>query len=149
MGEVLIDTNILVYAHQPSEGNKHAQAVDAVEALAEARQACLSAQVLGEFVSATTRGRRPILTIAEALNQMALLADAFPVFDVTRLIALEAARCVRHHHLSYYDAQIWATAKLNQVPTVFSEDFQDGQRLEGVRFVNPLVAGFELNAWTG
>lgn len=57
---------------------------------------------------------------------------------------LEAARGFRQHRLSYYDAQIWATARLNQVPTVFTEDFQDGQRLEGVRFVNPLVAGFEL-----
>ena len=147
MGEVLIDTNILVYAHQPAEADKYSKAVDTVETLADARQGRLSAQILGEFVSATTRGRRPILTTDEALDQMALLADAIPVLDVTRLVALEAARGVRQHRLSYYDAQIWATAKLNQVATVFSEDFQDGQRLEGVQFVNPLVEGFDLGSW--
>ena len=147
MGEVLIDTNILVYAHQPAEGGKYAQAVQTVEALVDARQGRVSAQILGEFMSATTRGRHPILTIDEAVSQAELLADAMPVLDVTRLIVLEAARGFRQHRLSYYDAQIWATARLNQVPTVFTEDFQHGQRLEGVRFVNPLVEGFELSAW--
>ncbi len=33
---------------------------------------------------------------------------------------------------SYFDAQIWATARLNQVPTIFTEDFTNGRRLEGV-----------------
>ena len=147
MGEVLIDTNILVYAHQPAEERKYAQAVEVVEALLDARQGCVSAQILGEFMTATTRGRHPILTVEDAVSQVGLLADAMPVLEVTRLIVLEAARGFRQHRLSYYDAQIWATAKLNQVPTVFTEDFQDGQRLDGVRFVNPLVAGFELGAW--
>jgi predicted nucleic acid-binding protein len=51
------------------------------------------------------------------------------------------------HSLAYYDAQIWATARLNQIPLIFSEDFQDGQTLEGVRFVNPFSAQFELRDW--
>jgi predicted nucleic acid-binding protein len=147
VGEVLIDTNVLVYAHQPAEVVKYAQAVRAVALLVESGLGRLSAQVLGEFVSATTRGRRQILTMAEALEQMELLARAVPVLDVTRLIVLEAVRGVRQHRLSYYDAQIWATARLNQVPTVFTEDFEDGRRLEGVYFVNPLMSGFDLERW--
>ena len=147
MGEVLIDTNVLVYAHQPAEVVKYAQAVRAVALLVESGLGRLSAQVLGEFVSATTRGRRQILTMAKALEQMELLARAVPVLDVTRLIVLEAVRGVRQHRLSYYDAQIWATARLNQVPTVFTEDFEDGRRLEGVYFVDPLMSGFDLERW--
>lgn len=69
------------------------------------------------------------------------------MFDLTPLIVLEAARGVRDHGLSYFDAQLWATARLNQVPLLLSEDFQDGCLLEGVRFLNPLVAGFDLAAW--
>jgi predicted nucleic acid-binding protein len=46
-----------------------------------------------------------------------------------------------------YDAQIWATARLNQVPVVFSEDFRDGTTLEGVRFVNPFSSEFLLEKW--
>jgi predicted nucleic acid-binding protein len=148
MDEVLIDTNILVYAHQPAEKAKYIRALRAIETLMETERGLLSAQVLGEFLSATTRGRRPILRIDEAMGQVTLLADALPVLDVTRLIALEAARGVRDHHLSYFDAQIWATARLNQVPTIFTEDFENGRRLEGVQFLNPLLPEFALARWS-
>ena len=148
MVEVLIDTNVLVYAHQPAERRKYGQALQAVQALTLGGTGRLSAQVLGEFVSATTRGPKPILKMSDAVAQASLLADALPVLDVTRLIVLEAMRGVRSHKLSYYDAQIWATARLNQVPVVFTEDFQQGLQLDGVMFVNPLVEAFDLERWT-
>ena len=40
-----------------------------------------------------------------------------------------------------------AAARLNQIPIVFSEDFQDGQVLEGVRFANPFAGTFVVDAW--
>jgi predicted nucleic acid-binding protein len=60
---------------------------------------------------------------------------------------MEAGRGVRDHKLSYFDAQVWATARLNQVPVVFSEDFDDGSILGGVRFVNPFSQKFLLEKW--
>jgi predicted nucleic acid-binding protein len=148
MDEVLIDTNILVYAHQPSETTKYDRATQVVETLAESGAGRLSAQILGEFLNATIRSRRPILSIGEALRQATILANAFPVLDLTGLIVLEAARGVREHHLSYFDAQIWATARLNQVPAIFTEDFTNGRRLEGVQFLNPLLPSFDLARWS-
>ena len=53
MGEVLIDTNILVYAHQPAEAVKYAHAVHAIETLTDTGLGRLTTQILGEFVSAT------------------------------------------------------------------------------------------------
>jgi predicted nucleic acid-binding protein len=47
----------------------------------------------------------------------------------------------------YFDSQIWAVARLNQVPTIFSEDFSDGLVLEGVRFVNPFIPEFDIERW--
>jgi len=148
MAEVLIDTNILVYAHQPAEKAKYSAALRVLEVLLDSGSARLSAQILGEFVSATTRGRHPLLTVHEAIHQVSLLVDAFPVFDVTRFIVLEAGRGVLQHGLSYYDAQIWATARLNQIPTIFTEDFEHARRVEGVEFLNPLTAGFDLTPWS-
>lgn len=46
--------------------------------------------------------------------------------------------------MSYYDAQVWAAAKLNQVPVVLSEDFPSGATVEGVTFLDPLAASFDL-----
>ena len=63
------------------------------------------------------------------------------------MIVLEAARGVLDHNMSYYDAQVWASARLNQIPIIFSEDFNDGSVIEGVRFVNPFAGGFRLEAW--
>lgn len=143
MAEVLIDTNILVYAHDPGEAAKHARAVAALEHLVELGTGCVSTQVLLEFVSATTKGRRPLLPLAKAVREAELIADAFSVLEITKFVTLEALRGVRQHALSLFDAQIWAAARLNQVPTIFTEDFGDGRRLEGVRFINPLKAGFD------
>ncbi len=55
-----------------------------------------------------------------------------------------AARAVRDHDLNFGDAQLWAAAKLNELDTILSEDFQPGSRLGGVRFVNPFAADFRL-----
>src|ERR1043166_5704339 len=115
MDEVLIDTNILVYAHDPADPAKRDRAIDALDALVESGLGRISAQIAGEFIAATTKGRRPILTLERARAQATLLCETFPVFDLTRFIVLEAARGVREYRLSYYDAQVWATARLNQL----------------------------------
>lgn len=148
MAEVLIDTNILVYAHQPAEKAKYTAALRTLEHLLESGSGRLSAQILGEFVSATTRGRNPILTTKEALDQATRLAEALPVLDTTHLIVLEAGRGVLRHGMSYYDAQIWATARLNQIATIFTEDFEHARRVEGVQFLNPLLPTFDLAPWS-
>jgi predicted nucleic acid-binding protein len=147
MDEVLIDTNILVYAHDPAEAVKRDRAIEVLDALTESGLGRVSAQIVGEFIAATTKGRRPILTLDRAAAQASMVCDAFPVFDLTRFIVLEAARGVRQHQLSDYDAQIWATARMNQVPTIFTEDFESGRRIEGVQFLDPLRPEFDLSPW--
>jgi predicted nucleic acid-binding protein len=87
------------------------------------------------------------LSIDQAIVQVEKWSNSFPVFNLTPQIVLEAARGVRDHGLAYYDSQIWAAARLNQIPVVFSEDFQDVQVLEGVRFANPFAGKFDVEAW--
>ncbi|MEH2242689.1 hypothetical protein [Nostoc sp.] len=43
------------------------------------------------------------------------------------------------HHFGFWDAQIWATAQLNQIEEVYTEDFASGATVEGVRFTNPFI----------
>jgi predicted nucleic acid-binding protein len=49
--------------------------------------------------------------------------------------------------MAYWDAQIWASAKMNQILIVFSEDFGQRNTIEGVDFVNPFESDFKLEAW--
>jgi len=144
---ILLDTNVIVYACDPGEPVKRDQAARVLRFLEQTGSGRLSVQSLSEFVSATTRRLRPTLITAEATQQVERLMLSFPIFDLTPMVVLEALRGVRDHHLSYYDAQVWAAARLNQVPVIFSEDFNPNATLEGVRFVNPFASDFVLENW--
>jgi predicted nucleic acid-binding protein len=62
---------------------------------------------------------------------------------------LEAVRGVNDYQFSFWDAQIWAAARLHTIPVVLSEDFNSGAVIEGVRFVDPFEQDFELAALGG
>jgi predicted nucleic acid-binding protein len=88
----------------------------------------------------------PPLPPEEVYEQIQLYKKVFPIYPLTPAVSLEAVRAVEEHSFRYFDAQIWATAKLNQVPIVLSEDFAVGATVEGVTFENPLAEEFDLSA---
>jgi len=146
---ILIDTNVLVYAHDVADIPRQDRAIAVLAAL-QPRTGVLAAQVLAEFMNATTRAKRgmaPLLTVEEAMAVAIRLVSAFPVLDLSAAVVLEAARGVATYRLPYYDAQIWAVAKLGHVPVVLTEDFQNGLVLEGVRFVDPFSPEFDASRW--
>lgn len=102
-----------------------------------------STQVLGEFFVAIVKKLAAPLTAAEVLERVHHYLLGWKVLDVTGLIVLEAARGVQAHNFSFWDAQIWATARLNQIPLVFSEDFNPDSVVDGIRFVNPFSPTFD------
>jgi len=107
-------------------------------------------QSLSEFFSAITRPKKgdpPRLSVEEALSQTDVISRTFPIFDLTPEIVLEAGRGVRDFRLVYYDAQIWATARVNEVSVIFSEDFQDHTSIEGITFLNPFLPEFNIEDW--
>lgn len=85
------------------------------------------------------------LSHQEARERVENLRRAWTVFDITGLIVLEAVRSLCTYRFSYWDAQVWATARLNQVPVVLSEDFASGSTVEGVTFINPFAPDFDLH----
>ena len=129
-----LDTNILIYAIDSSQGSKHEVARGLLVHAARTRQA-LMLQSLNEFAS-VTRGKRLIslATLQEAMerNRNAFVLVAASVDDL--LLALQAQE---EHNLPLWDALFWATARRAGCRLILSEDFQDGRELGGVRFVNP------------
>lgn len=147
MTGILVDTNVLVYAFDMAEADKRAHAMTILDELQNNALGCISIQCLSEFFNAVTRGSTPKLSIEKALQYTQEYLLAFPTYLLTPSIVLLAARGVRDHSLSFYDAQIWACALSNDVPVIFSEDFQDGQVLDGITFVNPFTKNFKLEKW--
>ena len=143
-GSVLVDTNVLVYLYDSSAESKQRQALALIAALEKAQRGAVSTQVLSEFFSVTVSKLRNPLPIDLAIEQLDRHARIWIVYGVTTGVILTAARAVRDYRLNFWDAQLWAVAKLNGVDTILSEDFSSGSALEGVRFLNPFDKSFQL-----
>ena len=150
MARYLLDTNILVYTFDASDAAKRERALEVVarggrSALAGGGpEGVLPAQVLAEFARVVMGKLVPPLSPAEAYRQIELYERAFPVLPLTPAVVLEAVRGVRDHGFAYFDAQVWAAARLNQMQTVLSEDFAAGSTVEGITFLNPFDPTFDL-----
>lgn len=144
---IFVDTNVLVYAYDRSEPEKQHLAFTLLDRLAITKVGTISTQVLAEFFVSVTRKLATPLSAGDAYQRVSNYLQSWTVLDMTGMVVLEAIRGVRDHQLSFWDAQIWAIAKLNQAPVVFSEDFSDGQVIEGVRFVNPFARDFRVEEW--
>lgn len=141
----LVDTNVLVYAYDRSEPTKQRRALELLDRLTAAESLACSVQSLSEFFCAATRRIAAPLSLGVAARQIEIFIQSWSILDLTPLIVLEAARGTKVHRLSYGDAQIWASARLNQIGDVLTEDFQHGRTVEGVLFRNPFNPEVDLD----
>lgn len=148
MVRYLLDTNVLVYSVDQDEPEKRDRALDVLARVGRpgpaGSLAALPAQALAEFSRVAMGRLKPPVPPGDVYRQVGLYERTFPVHPLTPAVVLEAVRGVRDHQFPYYDAQIWAVAKLNQVPVVLSEDFASGSTVEGVTFVDPFDPAFDV-----
>jgi predicted nucleic acid-binding protein len=138
--KILVDTNILIYAADLLAGVKNLKALELVDELTAQNRMVVSAQVLNEFYHAATRPNKPpSLSHEDAYRTIRDLAEAVPVLPLTSAMTLRALDAIPRHGFSFWDALIWAAAKENGIRQVYTEDFQHGRDVEGVRIVNPFA----------
>lgn len=134
-----VDTNILVYAHDETAGEKHHRARSLLAELWESGGGCLSVQVLQEFfVTVTRKVPKPL----DALAAAAIIADLshWRVHSPSSEDVLNAMDSHRRSDISFWDAMIICSAACLGCETLFSEDLNAEQRYDGVRVQNPLRA---------
>jgi predicted nucleic acid-binding protein len=115
-----------------------------LEALRETGRVCVSAQLLSELYVTLTRRVEPPLPPRDAEAAVSAFAVGWPVVPVTAEVVQAAISATRRYRLHFWDALIWAAAKVTGAAVVLSEDFQHGRALEGVLFLNPFRDDFEL-----
>jgi predicted nucleic acid-binding protein len=133
-----VDTNILMYAHDTSAGEKHERAKALVEELWRDRSGVVSTQVLQELaVNLRKKTRRPL----DAKATRDIVADylAWQVVVNGGESILEAIDLEARYEISFWDALIVQAAETSGASTLYSEDLSSGQTYRGVRVVNPLV----------
>jgi predicted nucleic acid-binding protein len=137
----LIDTNILVHTIDARDASKQQLAINLLSKF-NLGDAALPTQVLAEYANVSLK--KFGMPANQVYQHVQAYESSFFVFPLTPAVVLEAVRGVRDYQLSYFDAQIWAVAKLNQVSVILSEDFNSGGTLEGVHFLNPFEPSFDI-----
>ena len=132
-----LDTNVLVYAYDPSDPRKQRVAQDLVRR-ALAAEMMTSTQVLAEFAATLLHKISPaarpedVMALLEVLAPMHLV---IPDGDMIRR-AVEARASYGVH---FYDGMIVAAAERGGCTRIWSEDLNAGQKYFGIAVENPFA----------
>ncbi|NPV70718.1 MAG: PIN domain-containing protein [Firmicutes bacterium] len=136
-----IDTNVLVYAYDPSVRWKHERAMALVGGFWDSGAGCISIQVLQEFYVTVTRKLSiglPQETAAQIVDDLSTWHVHSPdAQDVLRAIDIEC-----RYKISFWDAMIIRSALRLQCEVILSEDLSSGGVYDGITVINPFTTGF-------
>ncbi len=134
-----VDTNVLVYAHDRSAGDKHVCAKELVSVLWASGTGCLSIQVLQEFYVTITRKVEAPLNPQETAGLIADLS-AWRVHTPSPADLLNAIDIQQRYQLSFWDAMVIQSAMQLSCEVLWSEDLNAGQLYAGIKLINPFAA---------
>ena len=128
---IFVDTNILVYSVADDLRKR-----DIADKLLLSHDIVVSAQVISEFIVVTIR--KHILETPKAIEYAKQFMQVFQVVPLTKNTITSAVEVMGKYHFSYWDSLILAAALKTGCTSVYSEDLQDGQRIEEtLTIVNP------------
>ena len=132
-----LDTNVIVYSFDNDDPRKQRIARDLIRTALMHQQGCISYQVIQEFLNVATRKFSSPLSTRDCqvylLDVLAPLCEIFPSFEFYS----QALQIADRWQYSVYDALIIAAALHAGCKTLYSEDMQDGQKVNGLLIVNP------------
>jgi len=131
---VFLDTNILVYLYSEDELEKQSVALDIFD---EAR--CLtSIQVLNEFCTVCLRKLK--MPVDEVRQSIAEIAEHSEICHIDMQTVQSALALHEKYGYTYYDCLVLASAIHNGCRSLYSEDMQHNQFIEGkLKIVNPFM----------
>ena len=129
MAKPFIDSNVVLYLFS-SDTVK----ADRAESLLQSG-GLISVQVLNEVASVCLRKLKMTWEDVDAVLET--LKTTCEVLPVTLATHEKAVGLAKRFQISFYDANIVATAILGGADTLFSEDMQNGMSMESVTVVNP------------
>jgi len=135
-----VDTNILLYAHDPLAGAKRDRARQLIEHLWTTGKGVLSTQVLQELCVNLRRKVKPPLPVDEIRR---LVQDylSWEIVVNRPESVIQALEIEVRYKISYWDALVLQAAESAGAAILYSEDLAAGQKYGAVRVVNPLRSG--------
>ncbi len=130
-----LDTNILLYAYDPSDRGKQLIARDLIRQ-ALAGHMLVSTQVLAEYAAVLLHKMSPPAPpkhLKVVLNALAPIRVILPDGDMVR----RAVEAHAEYGVRFYDGMIVAAAERGGCQRILSEDFNAGQKYFGIVVENP------------
>jgi len=131
-----IDSNVLIYAEASDEPQKQSTALKLLRHLKLSANGVISTQVLQEYANVALR---KMGLDANHVRKQLGAHQQFEVVQVTPTIIHGALDLHQTRSLSFYDALIVQAASVAGCETLYSEDLNTGEIINGVRIVNPFI----------
>ncbi len=137
---LFIDTNILVYSFDKKSPTKQKKAKELLKEFFDREDYFVSIQVLNEFCSAAVKKLNPPLKVERVKD----FISSFPerkILPVYRATVLSSLVIMGKYKLSYWDSLIIATSLESKCTILYTEDMQNGLRIDRgedrLKIVNP------------
>lgn len=138
-GRFFLDTNVFVYSFDRNAPAKSARATALIRQAIETRQGIVSYQVVQEFFNVALRRFATPMSLVDAEQYLHTTFRALLTVHSSEGLYTRAIQLAATYSLSWYDALVAASAIEGRCALLYSEDFQHGQRLGGVRIENPFL----------
>jgi predicted nucleic acid-binding protein len=132
-----LDTNLIVYSFDTNQPGKRERALALISDGLQSGQGVISTQVIQEFLNVATRKFATPLTAEDCKiylkKVLGPLCKVYPnpsLYEICLDLQVETG-------YSFYDALILAGAFQGDCKILYSEDFQAGQWIRGLKIVNP------------
>jgi predicted nucleic acid-binding protein len=136
--KAFVDTNILVYAYDSSQAQKHQTAKRLLQTLWQSGQGVISAQVLQEFCVSIQRISKGTVVGEE----LAAIVETYLTWDMVPgdgVAVLEALTFQARYQTSFWDALIIRAANAAKANILYTENLNHEQLYGEVRVINPLL----------
>lgn len=132
-----VDTNVLVYSRDPRDPKKQAVANNLLASLTDA---VLLWQVACEYLAASRKLERFGYDLTQAFADVSDMRAAWLTVLPPWEVADRAERLLQNYSLSFWDALLAAACLEAGVTRLYTEDFDDSLKAEGLEVVNPFAA---------
>lgn len=137
MTKILIDTNILVYAHHKKEGVRHTVSAELVNHFIDEETLILSIQNLAEFSRVLGEKVFPPLDKNLIRQYVFDLAACSKVIPYNTHTVMDALSLSKEYQIHFFDALLAATMQENGIDVIYTENTKDFGKIPWLKAVNP------------
>jgi len=136
-GKVFIDTNIFIYFFSTKDLEKKKISSNIIKASFKSDRFYVSYQVIQEFSNVMLTKGQPPMKEKDILSLIDKILDPICSFYPNINFYKNALKLREKNKLSYYDSLIALAALDLDCDYLFSEDFNDGAKINKLKIINP------------